>query len=103
MCRLLTLPSQTFELITGRLLFRHEPLKSDEGTTTPEQGHFAMLESFVIDRRDLDARVRLLHYFGDGEHSEKFFDREGECASTGCVRGSRELEFEVSALTLRRC
>ncbi|KAL1694798.1 kinase-like domain-containing protein [Schizophyllum commune] len=67
----------TFELITGRHLFRHEPLKSDEGTTTPEQGHFAMIESFVTDRKDLDARTRLLQYFGDGEHFEKFFDREG--------------------------
>ncbi|KAI5833767.1 kinase-like protein [Schizophyllum commune Tattone D] len=67
----------TFELITGRHLFRHEPLNSDEGTTTPEQGHFAMIESFVTDRKDLDARARLLQSFGDGEHFDKFFDREG--------------------------
>ncbi|KAL1729821.1 kinase-like domain-containing protein [Schizophyllum commune] len=67
----------TFELITGRHLFRHEPLKSDEGTTTPEQGHFAMIESFVTDRKDLDARIRLLQYFGDGEHFGKFIDQEG--------------------------
>ncbi|KAI5898764.1 kinase-like protein [Schizophyllum commune H4-8] len=67
----------TFELITGCRLFRHEPLESDKGHTTPEQGHFAMIESFLVtDRKDLDARIRFLQYFSDGENFEKFIDRE---------------------------